>query len=252
MPNRTLLIDADIIAYEVAARVEQTVEWSPGYFQTFCDFEEVKQKIQDRIDSLVEQYDCDDYKLALTDSEGNFRKDIWPEYKGNRTSTKKPIVLQEVKRWLEEDMDAYFRPRLEGDDILGILQTHKSIVKGERVIWSIDKDMMTIPGLHAVDGEIVEQTHEDAFRMFMEQVLTGDATDNYPGIPGYGPVKAKKWLDAVEAPTMQNLWRSVVDAYERLGMTEDDALIQARCARILTANLYDFKKKEVILWTPPS
>ena len=38
MAQRTLLIDADIIAYEVAARCEKTVEWSPGYFQTFCDF----------------------------------------------------------------------------------------------------------------------------------------------------------------------------------------------------------------------
>lgn len=249
---RTLLIDADIVAYEVAARYENTVEWEPGYFQTFCDAQEVKHKILDRIDYLVERYDCQGYKLALTDSEGNFRKDIWPDYKGNRSSSKKPIVLLEIKRWLEEEIGAYFRPRLEGDDILGILQTHKSLVKGERVIWSIDKDLKTIPGLHAVDGEIVEVSHDEAFRLFMEQVLTGDSTDNYPGLPGHGPVKAQKLLDSVQAPTMQNLWRAVVDAYERYGLTEEDALIQARCARILTANLYDFKKKEVILWNPPS
>ena len=35
-------------------------------------------------------------------------------------------------------------------------------------------------------------------------------------------------------------------------MTEEDALTNARLARILTANDYDFQRKEPKLWTPSS
>ena len=35
-------------------------------------------------------------------------------------------------------------------------------------------------------------------------------------------------------------------------MTEEDALTNARLARILTAEDYNFDTKEPILWTPPN
>ena len=41
-----------------------------------------------------------------------------------------------------------------------------------------------------------------------------------------------------------------MEAFEKKGLTEDDALLQARVARILRASDYDFKKKEPIMWTP--
>lgn len=248
---RTLLIDADILAYEIAASTEQVLEIDEGYYQTFCDFKEVKRGILERIEYLTEEYDADNVKLALTDSIGNFRKSIYPNYKSRRSSVKKPIVLKHTREWLINERGAYWRPGLEGDDILGILATHESLVRGERVIFSVDKDLRQIPGLHATDGDVVEITEDQAYRFFMVQTLTGDSTDGYPGLPGYGPKKAESWLDqAVKVPTKENLWRAVVDAYVRAGFTEEDALVQARCARILTADLYDFKNKEPILWTP--
>ena len=33
-------------------------------------------------------------------------------------------------------------------------------------------------------------------------------------------------------------------------MTEEDALVNARLARILTTDDYDYERKEPILWTP--
>jgi DNA polymerase I len=249
---RTVLIDADILAYEAASAVEQVLEIEEGYFQTFCDLNEVKEAILDKIERIKEDTGADLCAHALTDSEGNFRKEVYEPYKGKRSSIKKPIVLKHVKQWMIDDLGAYWRPGLEGDDILGILATHPTLIKGETVIYSEDKDLQTIPGLLYRKGELTEVTQEEAFRYFMMQTLTGDSTDGYPGLPGYGPVKAKAWLSGVEAPTPVNIWRAVVDAYERFGMTEEDALVQARCARILTADLYNFKAREPILWTPPS
>ena len=45
-------------------------------------------------------------------------------------------------------------------------------------------------------------------------------------------------------------WDSVVKAFESKGLTSDEALLNARLAKILTANDYDFKTNRPILWTP--
>ena len=68
--------------------------------------------------------------------------------------------------------------------------------------------------------------------------------NNYKGAPTYGEVKTKKTLDR-----KKNLWKVVKDCYKQQGLTEDDALVQARLARILRNTDYDFKKKQPILWS---
>jgi len=249
---RTLLIDADILAYEASSSIEEVVEFEPGYFQTYCDFNEVKRVILDRLDRLMEKLNADKYALALTDTDGNFRKALYAPYKGKRSSVKKPIVLKHAKEWMIQDLGAYWRPGLEGDDVLGILATSSKLIAGDKILVSDDKDLQQIPGTLYRQGELSEVTPESGYLFHMMQTLTGDSTDGYPGLPGCGPVKAEKWLAGVEAPTPANLWRAVVDAYERFGLTEEDALVQARCAKILTVNEYDFKAKAPILWTPPA
>ena len=47
----------------------------------------------------------------------------------------------------------------------------------------------------------------------------------------------------------KNLWGVVKDCFKQQGLTENDALIQARLARILRNTDYDFKKKQPILWS---
>jgi DNA polymerase-1 len=46
------------------------------------------------------------------------------------------------------------------------------------------------------------------------------------------------------------MWQAIVTTYEKAGLTEDDAIIQARCARILRYEDID-NEGEIILWTPP-
>ena len=71
--------------------------------------------------------------------------------------------------------------------------------------------------------------------------------DNYPGCPGIGPVRAKRILADADDP-----WAAVVQAYEKKGLGEEDALLQARLARILQEDTWDQENKEPILWTPSS
>jgi len=44
------------------------------------------------------------------------------------------------------------------------------------------------------------------------------------------------------------MWPVVVAAFEKQGLTEDDALVQARLARILRPNDYD--GESITLWQP--
>jgi len=97
------------------------------------------------------------------------------------------------------------------------------------------------------DFGIVETSEADADYFHMFQTLVGDRTDNYGGCPGAGPVKAERILGLGRA-----WWSSVVNAYAEAGLSEEVALTMARVARICRASDYDFKRKEVILWTPPT
>ena len=94
----------------------------------------------------------------------------------------------------------------------------------------------------------------------MTQTLTGDATDGYKGCPSVGAVGAKKILDDALALAKSNdhekfnnwyMWIAVVKAFEKAGLGEEEALVQARVARILRTPEYDHKKRKVKLWSPP-
>jgi len=254
--KRVLLIDADVLAYEACSAVQQEIEFEPGYYTWQSKFEDVEDAFETQLNKIKEALDGDEVKLCLTDSEGNFRKSILLTYKGKRG--KKPLVLKAFKQHLIDNRGAVFRPGLEGDDCMGILATmpHKG---EERIIVSIDKDMKQIPGkwVRWPEAKIVTVDDIDADFFHLMQTLTGDVTDGYSGCPGIGPVKANailmKHMDypgSEPAFDREGAWQAVVKCFEAKGLTEDDALVQARVARILRASDYDFKRKEPILWTP--
>ena len=87
-------------------------------------------------------------------------------------------------------------------------------------------------------------------RWFYKQTLMGDSADNYKGCPGVGPVKADKILK--EETDEKVLWGEVVNAFEKAGLTEEDAIENARLAYLLKDGDYNFETKEVTLWQPPT
>lgn len=190
--------------------------------------------------------------VCLTD-DVNFRHSVYPDYKGNRSSVQRPLTLRRVKDFYAENYECYQRPGLEADDCMGILATSSKLVPGEKIIVSSDKDMQTIPGLlfnPRKDKKPRRITQVEADRYFMQQTITGDAVDGYPGCRGLGP-KCKFVAELQIATNPASMWETVVAAYESKGFTADDALVQARCARILRHTDWDFQARKVRLWTPP-
>ena len=253
MSPRTLLIDGDILAYRVTAAAETPIDWGNDLWTLHADLSDCRDNLDRQIAMYLEELKADDIILAFSPPK-NFRYRIYPQYKSHRQGKRKPVTYIPLKEYAHERYKTFERPDLEGDDVLGILATSPVIVKGEKVIVSLDKDLKTIPGLICDMREpitIQEITEEEADYNHMYQTLVGDTADGYPGCPGIGPVSATKLLADVPR-TYADMWPVVVEAYEKKGLSEEVALVQAQIARICRRDDYDFKKKEVIPWKPQS
>lgn len=140
---------------------------------------------------------CDQYFLALSTGEKTFRHKeatILP-YKGNRKDAAKPKYYEEIRKYLTNQWNAVTFESVEADDVVALGQQYGMMPS---VICSIDKDLLQVSGTHyhIVSKEIINVTPEEAKLNLWCQVLTGDATDNIPGIKGVGPVKARKLLES--------------------------------------------------------
>lgn len=252
----TLLLDSDVIAYAAAAAHQKNRKWdSETTSVTVGEQADANRLAEETIEKYREHLKATDVIVCLScpSSEG-FRRAIFPPYKAQRGA--KPELLAGVKEWMRETYPFYERPTLEADDIMGILSTHPNLVPGKKIIVSIDKDMESVPGFlfnPQKDRDYRFIKERDADFKHLMQTLTGDTTDNYPGCPGIGKVKAEKALLWAENDQRlgATMWERVVEVYQSKGLTEEDALLQARVARICRHTDYDFKRKEVILWTPP-
>jgi DNA polymerase-1 len=245
--KRTLLIDADILVVSGCAAGMKEFEGEDDEWYYSIDLKEVKNTFLTTIESFKRELEATDAVLCL--SRGlTFRHEIFPAYKGGRG--RKPLGVAAIKRWLIEDHGAKVKDRIEADDTLGILATHPSLIEGEKIIVSADKDLKTIPGNLYHGGDWHEITEVQARYNWLSQTLSGDTTDGYPGCPTYGGKTAAKLLDKLDIENEAEWWPAIVAAYESKGFDEDYALTQARCARILHHTDYDFERKEPILWTP--
>jgi len=253
------LIDADIIVYESAFRCQDAIEWEPGEWTHAASMPDAQADFRATIEFILRKTGCDKAVLALTDSDrdANFRRKVWPKYKDHREGPGdgRPLLYRALREWIRTEFTVREKHGIEGDDTLGIMAT----LPGDHepcVICSVDKDLDTIPGRHfnwrKEELGVYEVDECWADYNFMFQTLTGDSTDGYPGLPGCGPVRAERILAGLETDGLETMWINVVAAYEKKGLTEGDALIQARCARILQACDWDFDACEPILWEPPT
>ena len=242
--NPTLLIDADFFFYRAASASEMEQEYNPDLTVIVGDFRRGKRIVEQELDKLRSRFDTDDIVLFFTDSK-NFRKDIDPNYKGNRTK-RKPCGYLKLKNWGMETYPSLIMPTLEADDALGIASTSGDY--SNFVLVSPDKDMQQIPCRIYNLKEEFTQTPEDAERKLYEQALTGDSTDGYSGCPTVGPKRAGIILDQAKG----KYWPAVVKAFTDNGCTEEDALRNLRLARILQTSDWDSVNETPIMYEPPT
>ena len=235
-----ILIDADFIVYKCCAACETEIDYGEDVIFVTSNFSDAYTAVKREIQQIQDVFGSFSKPILFFSDSKNFRKKISPDYKGHR-NRKKPCGYKRVIRNLKIEYDVCIMPELEADDAMGIYATKLT----GNIIVSPDKDMRQIPGkLYNLD-DTTYITPEEGARWHLIQTLAGDQTDGYSGVPGIG-VKRAETLFNKEGYS----WQTVIKAFEDKGLTEEDALLNARLARILTDEDYDSKEKQPKLWTP--
>lgn len=207
-------IDGDILLYEVGfASNDDPVEFA-------CH------SLRQRVQGVMDGCECKQAQLFLTGTT-NFRNDLSDNYKANRKDVDKPVHIDALRKYAINTLDAIVSENEEADDLLGI-----HAVRDGWGIATLDKDLDGVPGWHYVwkgkrEG-IYHVSEVDADRFFYTQMLTGDPTDNIPGLFKMTGVKAlaKTKAPLLELDTPADMYayvRSVyAEAYDKVGMCPDD------------------------------
>ena len=243
----TLLIDADYLAYKTCAACEDEIDYGDDLIVVTSRFSEVLKAFQHEVSSIADCLGSFDDLILFFSSPRNFRKKIFPDYKGHR-NRKKPCGYKRLLNWCGDNYVTMVVDDIEADDAIGIYATDPIESQNELIICSPDKDMKQIPGLlFDLTNPVIEITKEEGDRWHLIQTMSGDQTDGYAGAPGIGVKRADAILDKKGCS-----WNTVVETFEERGLTADDALLNARLARILRYTDYDFDTNEPRLWSPTS
>lgn len=238
------LIDCDFIVYKDCAAAETEIDFGDDIILVASKFSDALRMVEEDLYRIAEDLGCFDDSILFFSDSVNFRKAIDPDYKGHR-NRKKPCGYKRVINALKETFPVVVLPQLEADDAMGIYATREP---GQHVIVSPDKDMRQIPGdLYNLKDPVETIDEEEARRWHLIQTLAGDQTDGYAGVPGIG-VKRAVTLFEKEGYT----WETVVNAFAAKDLDEDVALRNARLAKILHFENYDFDTKTVKHWLPPA
>lgn len=164
--------------------------------------------------------------VAFDPKGGSFRRELYPEYKANRSETPEDILLSVpyVKRILEAmcipvlEMAGY-----EADDVIGTLSQKGAAAGYEVFMVTPDKDYGQLVRdnckiykqrgndgtIEIIDRQAIREKYGIDDPTLIRDILAlwGDASDNIPGVPGIGEKSACKLVQ--EWGTVENLLANV-------------------------------------------
>ena len=210
------------------------------YFANACVLKggiHMKKTMRKNIDGMMKEIEREcfmgDFRVAVK-GRGNFRKDIAPSYKTNRPDLDDDMkaALNYGHDYMKDRWEAVEADGMEADDLVSIWAYQAREADEQYVICGIDKDLLQIPGNHYNFKKRTHQFIDDdqGHLLLMTQCLTGDRTDNIPGITGVGPKKAEKILSGVP---MERRWNRVKAAWR--GHKAGDPLLSYHLLRMLTS-----------------
>lgn len=182
--------------------------------------EDFKEDYLRTVQSLAMSYECSKIIIAADQGSSAFRKEIDPEYKGNRkekykdqTEKEKEAMVkffEDYEKSLELMAEKYLvlrRQSVEADDLAAYIVKHKKKFNIED-IWLIssdrDWDLLISDEVSRFSTVTRKETtvfNWDEFFDFPQEdyisykVLTGDKGDNIPGISGIGPKRASDLIN---------------------------------------------------------
>lgn len=229
--GRDILFDADTILYIAAYENEA------NSFEAALDY------IKEYFKFTRKLFEAKSLKLFLTTGKC-FRYDLWAEYKANRSKVTPPKHVKALKEYCAKNFsNVIHNPLFEADDL--IVEAKKK--NPETLLFAIDKDILnSLPGIHfnPKKREIVEVKEFDAMQWPYIQAISGDSSDNIPGVRNLGSKKAV--LELVGANTHYEMWQRVENAFTKHGYTKEDALLSMRLV-----NMHQCNNGKLELFNPP-
>ncbi len=196
-----------------------------------------------------------------------FRHKLYPAYKANRPPMPEDMIVQ--LPYIREVVEAFNLPNLEkegfeADDLIGTLARRAEQEGFEVVMVTGDKDFMQLVTEHAVIWDPMKDkvTTLDGLReaygiephqMIDVMGLSGDTSDNIPGVPGIGPKTALKLIRTYGS--MEELYRQVDTVkqkklHENLVKYREQAFLSRKLVTIDTAVPVDFESHRFRIGKP--
>ena len=160
------------------------------------------------LERLINQSQPKMLGFALDSGRQTFRQQLYPEYKANRPEPPEDLIAQLVR--MTEIVSATSHlvwqcPGFEADDIIATV-VRQAREQGLRVlIVGADKDLTQLIGPDVIlwdpprdkvlgDSEVLEKFGVSVPQVRDWLALTGDSSDNIPGVPSVGPKTASELL----------------------------------------------------------
>jgi len=226
-------IDGDIIVYAVGFAAGD----DPLHFATHS--------FRERTQYIMDGCGCTQAQLFLS-GKTNYRHQFADDYKANRKDAAKPTHADALREFAVETLGAIVADGEEADDLLGI-----RAVQDGWGIATIDKDLKGVPGWHyswsGKDEGVFYVSEEEADRFFYTQLLTGDSTDN---IPGLFKLTGKKALAKTKAPIQE--MTDVAEMYQYVHGVYAEALDDDPTDQLLTiGRLLWIRREPGQIWEAP-
>ncbi|MBR5913078.1 MAG: DNA polymerase I [Selenomonadaceae bacterium] len=170
---------------------------------------------------LLREYNPDFAAVALDASRQTFRTEIFPEYKANREHMPEELSAQFplLKEFIQAlGIKTLIAPNYEADDIIGTLVTQAEnfqvdIVTGDRDALQLINSTTRVLLTRNTKVDVYDEEKFIAEYNFPPKTLvdfkglSGDTSDNIPGVKGIGAKTATKLLQEFE--TLENVLNSV-------------------------------------------
>jgi len=206
--GKILLIDADTIVYATCSVCEYLEDESSDEYN--INLPQALEIAQEKVSELLALTGCESAVLHFTSGK-NFRYTIKADYKMNRSDTRYPVGLRELKSMMVPLYpNSKVSSEVEADDLVCMLKREGP---DKYIVCAVDKDVLNgVPGTHfnyfkrakttnkwgtelaQINMKWLETSDKVAMAWPYMQTMMGDGADGISGVPGCGPAKTMDLL----------------------------------------------------------
>lgn len=215
---------------------------------------------------LIEEQKPDYFIVAFDPTKKSFRFDMYPEYKANRQKMPDDLrsQIEEIKEALPKfDIPVVVKEGFEADDLLGSFakkfasnDCHVMIVTGDKDAYQLVNENVSIyankKGISEFDlygpAEVEAKLGVTPAQIIDYMALTGDSSDNVPGVHGVGEKTAQKLI--AEYGSIEKIYESIDRIKgkigEKIASSKEMAFLSKKLVTIKTDIELDYSLEKII------